>query len=1602
MPVSDALVVGEDWISEHYFTTDATKESFQGRVIERRKTWDAEAAEQYETTLSRFVAARGEIERRLIALSALTGDEDDTAPTDQARTAATSDQTDSHLRNLTEEERDDVRALDDRLLAVLGYRTGEFTLREDGPLTWVAPPAMPDNPPLVIVRARPVATTDDLIAKKVPTLLTPWVIDEEPPEPLVEEGAKRLSRNQPHELTSASATLSHLMTAADGPMFALVLAGRWCLIAEKERWPEGRWLAVDLQLVCERNETKRGGEIDRALTCLDAASLAPDASGTTWWSETLEDSTRHTVGVSKDLREGVRLSIEVIANEVLKRRTAQGLDPLPADQAQELARQALRYLYRILFLLYAEASPELGVLPVGAQEYDAGYGLDRLRDLALTEIHSERARTGTHLYESLDRLFVLVDRGHEPGGDEERPDGLTFHALRADLFRPDRIALIHETKLGNEALLKVLRKLLLSKESNKQQRGFISYVELGINQLGAVYEGLMSYTGSFATEDLYEVAKNGDPSTGSWVVPVHRSDHLDSKDFVRVRNEETGEDEPVLHRKGTFVFRLSGRDRQRSASYYTPEVLTKFTVQQALEELLDQDGQRTSAADILQLTVCEPALGSGAFAIEAVRQLAEEYLSRREEEVGEKVDPERRPTELQKVKAHIALHQVYGVDLNATAVELAEVSLWLDTMVKGLAAPWFGLRLRRGNSLVGARHAFYQPSDLAKKAWLTKTPEDRALSSLVEEPSASEASRGRLETNPASLNGAIHHFLLPAQGWGSAVEVPRAVRDLVDPDVLKALKSWRSGVRKAPSKTQVKLLQQMAVRVETLWSIALRRLTIAEAESSRRIDIWERPGEAPAASTITREQIEDSLADPDGAWQRLHTLMNAWCALWFWPLTETAITPPTVDEWLDVCRMILGEPERVKPSDARRGDGSLFSATAWEALNDEETNDRIFAQAASMASIREAHPWLGVCDRISAEQGFFHWELDFATVLARGGFDLQVGNPPWVRPRTDVEALLAEGDPWWALALKPSEAAKAERRGVTLETADTRRTVVDGTSEVVVLAELLGDPTTYPLLSAQPDLYRAFMTKVWQHASVAGMSVLIHLESHFTDDKATDLRRETYRRLRRHWQFINELKLFEIQDQKAFGVNVYGASRAPKFLQAASLYHPETVIRSERHDGSGAEPGFKDPDGRWDVRPHASRLQLIDSEGLRLWADVLGSPDPASTQMLYTQNGSSARTLEHLSNATRIGSLGLYFSRGWDESIDRKAGRFRKEWGAAAWRDAILQGPHLYVSSPLYKAPNATMLHQQDWTATDFEALAPDALPMTAYKPTGDRVTYDANYSHWGDDRTPARAHYRVAWRQMAANTGERTLIPALIPPGPAYVFTIHGVGAPDRPLRDLVVVQAVASSLLADFMIRSSPKAHILPPTFARLPMVPLDHPQIPKLVLRTLRLNCVTDAYADLWAECWDNAFLDDEPILPRFDERPIGPQWTPDTPLRRAADRRNAQVEIDAMVAIMLGVPVEDLCTIYRTQFAVLYGYDHREYTYDANGQLVPNSVLSLWRKLGEPQNPSGMPESDRTATHPGSGVSYTYALPFILYDRECDFRRSVVSISDVEES
>jgi hypothetical protein len=304
----------------------------------------------------------------------------------------------------------------------------------------------------------------------------------------------------------------------------------------------------------------------------------------------------------------------------------------------------------------------------------------------------------------------------------------------------------------------------------------------------------------------------------------------------------------------------------------------------------------------------------------------------------------------------------------------------------------------------------------------------------------------------------------------------------------------------------------------------------------------------------------------------------------------------------------------------------------------------------------------------------------------------------------------------------------------------------------------------------------------------------------------------------------------------------------------------------------------------------------------------------------------------------------------------------------------------------MYKSPNPAMRGNQDWSPTDFEKLPTDAIPATAYKPVGSRDRYDADYTRW--ESGPARNFYRVAWRAMAANTNERTLIPALIPPGAAHPNGVFSAGRPGESLESLCVLSGFLGSIVTDFAVRAAPKSGIYLPTINRLPVL-MDHPLQMALIARTLRLNCITNAYADLWREAYREAFTADQWVSgrPRENRPDLGAvtgQWTATTPLRIAEDRRQALVEIDALVALMFGVTADQLCTIYRTQFAVLYGYDHNSYVYDAKGRLVPNEVLSAWRKKGD--KISG---AERTATNQ-SGHTYIYELPFTLLDREADMR------------
>ena len=191
-------------------------------------------------------------------------------------------------------------------------------------------------------------------------------------------------------------------------------------------------------------------------------------------------------------------------------------------------------------------------------------------------------------------------------------------------------------------------------------------------------------------------------------------------------------------------------------------------VKYALKELLKDK----KADEILDLTVCEPALGSGAFLNEALNQLADAYLDRKQEETHRDIPHGEIETEKQKVKAWLADNRVFGVDLNPVAVELAEISLWLNTIYQGHTIPWFGAQLAVGNSLIGARRQVFTP---------------RADRSGRERPGSKRVPE-RVKPGEARPAGAVYHLLLPISGMANYSD--RAVKQMTG-DAMKRIVQWR-------------------------------------------------------------------------------------------------------------------------------------------------------------------------------------------------------------------------------------------------------------------------------------------------------------------------------------------------------------------------------------------------------------------------------------------------------------------------------------------------------------------------------------------------------------------------------------------------------------------------------------------------------------------------------------------------------------------------------------------------------------------------------------------------------------------------------------------
>jgi hypothetical protein len=591
--------------------------------------------------------------------------------------------------------------------------------------------------------------------------------------------------------------------------------------------------------------------------------------------------------------------------------------------------------------------------------------------------------------------------------------------------------------------------------------------------------------------------------------------------------------------------------------------------------------------------------------------------------------------------------------------------------------------------------------------------------------------------------------------------------------------------------------------------------------------------------------------------------------------------------------------------------------------------------------VLERHPWLRECQAIARTQEFFHWELEFAPVFQAAGYHLQVGNPPWVRPRWSDDVALAEHDPYFAVTATIPQEVRETRRTAALANDAARVQYTTELAENEGLNALLGAVSREPLLEGQQNnLYLLFITNTWRRQHPEGVVTLLHPEGFLSDPKAADLRATAYRRYRRHWHFINELQLFaEISHTREYGVHVYGAEQtAPSFIQATYLYHPSVVDRSLTHDGTGELPGRKLPEGDWDLRPHAERLVRVDDQRLAAWAGLLTHSDPASTPLVRTVTSAEASAADAIARYPhRVGSVAHYWSRGFHEDVSKKSGLLVEETRTAvAWNEVILQGPHIGICNPFAKQARPTGRHQQDYEAWDLASLPESVIPRTNWQRKADRSTLEAAIDSW--DGAPHTDRFRLIVRRQVASNTARSVFASLLPPEAMAVSVCYVGGLPE--LDSSVAWCGLMGGLLPDFYARVTGVTDLYESVIVRFPVPPSKHALLAPLVHRTLRLNCLTREFAGLWDRLVDPAWVDDEFTQPERATRSIAsppPTWDMTVPVRTELDRWLLLTELDALGALILGVEPDGLAAVYNSQFPVLRAYEH-QMVFDANGRQL----------------------------------------------------------------
>lgn len=475
----------------------------------------------------------------------------------------------------------------------------------------------------------------------------------------------------------------YLERTPDGVSWGVLTNGRkWRLYGTKD-YETQTYYEVDLPELLETGNVEQF----KYFYVFFRAAAFRETAGTTFLDEVWAESETAAQELGEDLQDNVFTALRVLGRGFVETNDL-GIDPADEAARGELKEQSLVLLYRLMFILYAESRDLINPDdPDAKAEYVENFSLDKIRQEILDaresgetfdEAYSEYS---TSLWSRLQNLFALIDEGEEDLGIPPYNGGL--------FDKSD-----HEFLAANEVSDRYLAEVIYRLSTTKSDDGeyvLADYADLDTRHLGTIYEGLLEHEFRIAPEQYAAVSEDG----GQVWKPATEVSVADAVETV---------DEG-----GLYVVNDDG-ERKATGAYYTPDYVVTYIVEETVGPLVDdiEDELRADGLDpsdmeyfrrlwqsVKDLRVLDPAMGSGHFLTKATAYLTERVMSVVRE-------LELQTFNEQEIRRGISKECIYGVDLNGMAVELAKLSMWLETLAADQPLAFLDHHLKAGNSLIGS------------------------------------------------------------------------------------------------------------------------------------------------------------------------------------------------------------------------------------------------------------------------------------------------------------------------------------------------------------------------------------------------------------------------------------------------------------------------------------------------------------------------------------------------------------------------------------------------------------------------------------------------------------------------------------------------------------------------------------------------------------------------------------------------------------------------------------------------------------------------------------------------------------------------------------